>query len=69
MPLRPRGLRIPSEVSLRTMQIKIRLLEMVSEEGVSVHQASIQLSINYSTVKLIVRKYRKTGQLPAIVLR
>jgi hypothetical protein len=37
---------------------------MTLEDEIPVHQAAIRLSLNYSTAKLIVRNYRKTGKMP-----
>jgi transposase len=37
---------------------------MTLEGGIPVHQAAIRLSLNYSTAKLIVRNYRRTGKIP-----
>lgn len=39
------------------------LIEMVSENGLSIYRAAKILSINHSTAKAILRRYRRNGHI------
>ena len=42
---------------------KLKLIEMVIEEGIPINQARKQLSIKYPSAKSIIQRYRASGRL------
>lgn len=64
MNTRPKYSRIPIDVSDDLIQIKTKLVELTTQQGVSTHRASIHLGLPYSTAKLIVKNYKRTHRLP-----
>jgi transposase len=45
------------------MQRRLRLIELVVEENVSIYKASRIAGINNATAKDIIRKYKNTGNI------
>ena len=44
-------------------QKRLKLIEMVMEDGVPINQARQQLSIKYPTAKSIIQRYRKSHRV------
>ncbi len=56
-------LKISHKVTLSPIQDRKELIRLVTCENLSVKFVHSQLGINYSTAKMIVRKYRLSGKI------
>jgi predicted transcriptional regulator len=44
----------------------MRLIQAVESQGVTIKEAAINLNINYSTAKHIIKMFKKTGEVSTI---